>query len=157
LNQNKEKLLAYIGDNLIGSHKTTSLKTVFGQKPHVYLDFTASGKALTFIEDYLQKTIMPMYANTHSMQSASGKQTIFARDEARHAIKQYINATENDALIFTGSGATSASNLLINKLKIKEICTNVQLRKRLAEAFEGDMAKVDQAMGLQEQERNYCK
>jgi len=123
---------------------------VFGQKPHFYLDYTASGKALTFIEEYILKTIMPLYANTHSMQSASGKQTVSVRNEARLAIKQFINATENDALIFTGSGATSASNLLINKLKVKEICAQVKLRKKLMDAFDSDVAKVDQVMGLEE-------
>lgn len=74
---------------------------------------------------------MPVYANSHSMQSASGKQTVLAREEARRTIKQYINANENDALIFTGTGATSASNLLVNKLKIRKICDDVNLRKKL--------------------------
>jgi len=99
----------------------------------MYLDYTASGKSLTFIEDYLRNTIMPLYANSHSMQSASGKQTVFAREEARHIIKQCINANENDALIFVGNGATSASNLLINKLKLREICQQVRLKKKIAE------------------------
>lgn len=60
-------------NSIVGSHQDTLLKTVFGEKPHFYTDYTASGKSLTFIEDYLRNTIMPMYANTHSMQSASGK------------------------------------------------------------------------------------
>ena len=75
---------------------------------------------------------MPVYANSHSMQSASGKQTVFAREEARRTIKQFINATENDALIFVGTGATSATNLLVNKLKVKKICEDVKLRQTLA-------------------------
>jgi hypothetical protein len=75
---------------------------------------------------------MPVYANTHSLQSASGKQTVFAREEARRSIKQYINATENDALIFVGAGATAASNLFINKLKVKNICADVKLRQCLS-------------------------
>jgi selenocysteine lyase/cysteine desulfurase len=62
---------------------------------------------------------MPLYANTHSMQSASGKQTIYAREEARGIIKRACNADEDDACIFVGTGATGASNLLINKLKVK--------------------------------------
>ena len=94
----------------------------------MYCDYTASGKSLKFIEDYMQNQIMPLYANTHSMQSASGKQTIYAREEARGIIKRVCNADENDAMIFTGAGATSASNLLINKLKLKQICESVRLR-----------------------------
>jgi selenocysteine lyase/cysteine desulfurase len=56
---------------------------------------------------------------------------VFAREEARHSIKQYINATENDALIFVGTGATSAVNLLVNKLKLKSIVEDVKLRQNL--------------------------
>ena len=39
--------------NVIGSHLTTLLRTPFGQKPFVYCDSTASGKALKYIEEYL--------------------------------------------------------------------------------------------------------
>jgi selenocysteine lyase/cysteine desulfurase len=45
------------------------IQTVFGEKPHVYVDYTASGKSLTFIEQYLRDVFMPLYANTHSKQS----------------------------------------------------------------------------------------
>ena len=70
---------------------------------------------------------MPLYANTHSMQSASGKQTLFVREEARATVKRVCNANEDHALIFTGTGATSAVNLLISKLKLKQICEQVKL------------------------------
>jgi len=73
LHQNKEKLLEYIRMNVKGVEDNTTLKTIYGEKPHVYLDYTASGKNLSFIEDYIENTVMPLYANTHSMQSASGK------------------------------------------------------------------------------------
>lgn len=53
----------------------------------MYCDHTASAKSLIFIENYLRDNVMPLYANTHSMQSASGKQTIHLREEARHTIK----------------------------------------------------------------------
>lgn len=72
---------------------------------------------------------MPLYANTHSMQSASGKQTIYVREEARAIIKRVCNANEDHALIFTGTGATSAVNLFINKLKLKEICEQVKFNQ----------------------------
>ena len=111
--------MAYIRENVIGSNHNTLLRTVFGEKPHVYCDYTASGKSLRFIEDYITSNVMPLYANTHSLQSASGKQTIFIREEARAIIKRVCNANEDHALIFTGTGATSAANLLISKLKLK--------------------------------------
>ena len=73
LERNKAKLLSYIRDGVIGSNHNTLLRTVFGEKPHVYCDYTASGKSLRFIEDYITNQVMPLYANTHSMQSAGGK------------------------------------------------------------------------------------
>jgi len=122
LESNKDKLIEYIRDNIIGSTDGTLLRTVYGEKPQIYCDYTASGKSLHFIEDYIRCNIMPLYANSHSMQSASGKQTIYAREESRAIIKRACNANENDALIFIGTGATSAVNLLVNKLRIKEKC-----------------------------------
>ena len=53
--QNKEKLLGYIRENVIGSNHNTLLRTVYGEKPHVYCDYTASGKSLRFIEDYITR------------------------------------------------------------------------------------------------------
>ena len=88
----------------------------------MYLDYAASGKSLAFIEDYIKENIMPLYANSHSMQDASGKHTVNVREEARHLIKDCINATQDDALIFVGNGSTSATNLLISKLKLRDIC-----------------------------------
>ena len=73
MEENKEALLRYISTNVIGSNHDTLLRTVFGEKPHCYMDYTASGKSLRFIEDYITSMILPLYANTHSMQSASGK------------------------------------------------------------------------------------
>ena len=114
LDDKKEKLVSYIRENVIGSHQNTSLKTIFGEKPQMYTDYTASGKSLNFIEDYLREEIMPIYANTHSKQSQSGKQTVYAREEARQIIKRCCNASDQDALIFCGTGATTAINLLAN-------------------------------------------
>jgi len=67
MEQNKQQLLGYIRDNVIGSNHNTLLRTIFGEKPHLNVDYTASGKSLRFIEDYISTQIMPLYANTHSM------------------------------------------------------------------------------------------
>jgi hypothetical protein len=53
--------------NVVGSADNTVLRTVFGEKPHLYVDYTASGKSLHFIENYLRDNIQPLYANSHSM------------------------------------------------------------------------------------------
>ena len=63
----KQSMLATVRENVIGSHHDTLLRTPFGQKPFVYCDSTASGKGLKSIEEYLATTVMPHYANTHTM------------------------------------------------------------------------------------------
>ena len=47
-----------------------------------YADYTASGRALTFIEDYLRDAVLPLYANTHTESSGTGLQTSRFREEA---------------------------------------------------------------------------
>ena len=43
-----------------------------------------------------------------------------------------MGCSEQDSAIFVGSGSTSASNLLIDKLKIKKISDFVALRERVS-------------------------
>ncbi len=65
---------------------------------------------------------MPLYANTHSEQAATGRETISAREESRKINKRVCGATAEDVCIFTGNGSTSASNLIIDKMMISTIC-----------------------------------
>ena len=125
LAKNKDKLLQYVRDNIVGSNNDTAIQTPYGEKPLVYADYTASGKSLRFIEEYIEKQIMPLYANTHTLQSCTGKQTTRAREEARAIVKRVCGADEGDVCIFTGSGSTHATNLLIDKLRVKEITEQV--------------------------------
>jgi selenocysteine lyase/cysteine desulfurase len=107
LEQNRPVLLKYVQDNIIGTWSDQyQLKTVYGSKPLVYADYTASGRALKFIEEYIQHEILPMYANTHTQQSGTGKQTNNAREESRAIVKRVCGANEDDALIFVGNGTT---------------------------------------------------
>lgn len=104
-------------ENIIGSWQDEyQLRTVYGAKPLVYADYTASGRSLRFIESYVQGEILPMYANTHTQQSGTGKQTNNAREEARAIVKRVCGANEDDALIFVGNGTTVSR--FINLLSI---------------------------------------
>src|SRR3954470_12652093 len=38
-------------------------------------DYTASGRALDFVEDYIRDRVLPSYANTHSESAATGRRT----------------------------------------------------------------------------------
>src|SRR5579872_6809628 len=43
----------------------------FGPRRVTYADYTASGRSLDFIEDFVRDTVLPWYANTHTESSGT--------------------------------------------------------------------------------------
>src|SRR5258708_7111749 len=82
----------------------------YGARRVTYADYTASGRALTFIEDFIREVVLPLYANAHTESSGTGLQTTRFREEAREIIRQALGATEEHAAIFCGSRSTRAIN-----------------------------------------------
>jgi len=91
----------------------------FGTRRVTYADYTASGRSLTFIEDYIREAVLPLYANTHTESSGTGLQTTRFREEAREIIRAAVGANESHAVIFTGSGSTSAIDKLVHILGLR--------------------------------------
>ena len=91
----------------------------FGVRRVTYADYTASGRSLTFIEDYLRDAVLPLYANTHTESSGTGLQTTRFRAEARHIVKDAVGATEEHVVIFVGSGSTAAIDRLVHVLGLR--------------------------------------
>ncbi|WP_428821122.1 aminotransferase class V-fold PLP-dependent enzyme [Microbulbifer sp. MCCC 1A16149] len=112
-----DSLLQQIRDNVIGERMP--MDTPFGQRPLIYADYTASGRALTFIEDTIRHNVLPWYANTHTETSATGRQTTAFREQARAAVRKSVNAGDEHAIIFCGSGATAAVNRLVDCLGLR--------------------------------------
>lgn len=107
-------LLQKIRDNLIGERD--AIKTTFGEKPLIYMDYTASGRSLKFVEDFIQSKVLPSYANTHSESSYTGKQMTLLRDQARQQVRESVNASEDHRVVFCGSGASAAIAKIIGVL-----------------------------------------
>jgi selenocysteine lyase/cysteine desulfurase len=84
----------------------------YGEKKIIYADWTASGRAYGPIENCIQKKIMPFVGNTHTETTITGKLTSKAYEEAKLIIKNHVRANSEDALVFCGSGMTSAVNKL---------------------------------------------
>ncbi len=63
-------LIQKIRDSIIGDRAT--IDTPFGPRPLVYADYTASGRAVSFIEDFIRDQVLPYYANTHTETSFTG-------------------------------------------------------------------------------------
>jgi len=106
-----------IRDAVIGEKQ--AINTSFGCKPLIYADYTASGRALDFIEQYISEQVLPFYANTHTETSYTGAQTTQLREQARDIIHRALKGSEEDQVIFCGSGATSAINKLIDILNLR--------------------------------------
>jgi len=79
----------------------------FGPRRVTYADYTASGRSLDFIEDFIRDAVLPRYANTHTESSGTGLQTSRLREDARRMIHDAVGGTEDDLVIFCGSGATA--------------------------------------------------
>jgi selenocysteine lyase/cysteine desulfurase len=91
----------------------------FGPRRLVYADYTASGRALSFIEDYIRERVLPLYANTHTEASATGLHTTALREDARRVIHRAVGGSAEDVVLFCGSGSTAAIDTLIRVLELE--------------------------------------
>ncbi|MBK9518041.1 MAG: aminotransferase class V-fold PLP-dependent enzyme [Anaeromyxobacter sp.] len=92
--------------------------TPYGERLVTYADSTATGRALSFVEEAVA-AVRPLYANTHTSISTTGRVMTHLREEARRAVGRAVNASAEDVVLFTGSGATAAVNKLVGLLGLR--------------------------------------
>jgi selenocysteine lyase/cysteine desulfurase len=103
-----EKYFSHFREGIIGIDQT--FQSPFGVKKIIYTDWTASGRLYAPIEEKMLQTFGPFVANTHTETNITGTTMTHAYHEARHIIKQHVNASKDDNIIAFGSGMTGVVN-----------------------------------------------
>lgn len=112
-----ENLIEELAAGVIGHDAL--IEGPLGDKPMIYADYVASGRALRQIETFVLEHLLPFYANSHTEASFVGGKMTRLRREARQIILSMCHGSDEYAAIFTGSGATQGINRLIHLLGVR--------------------------------------
>ena len=112
------------------------MQTPFGERRMLYADYTASGRGLHFIEDYL-KQLLHLYANSHTEDDTSGHTTTQLLHQAEQIIKQAVNAGSDGRVIACGTGATAAIDRMQQLVGVKLPAASRSVLNGLLQGFAG--------------------
>lgn len=124
----------FLRQQIVGGDCTFS--TPFGERLMVYCDYTASGRCLLFIENYLG-SLQRNYANTHTEDDITGRSMTALLHEAEATIKSSVNAGPDGRIIAVGTGASGAIDKLQQILGVACPPATHQLMNRALDQFIG--------------------
>jgi selenocysteine lyase/cysteine desulfurase len=81
----------------------------------IFADDTASGRPCRSIEKSIEQNVFPYYSNTHSNATCGTIMKDFV-DNTKEIIRDVMNVSSFQKIIFCGSGCTGAVNHLINSI-----------------------------------------
>jgi len=99
----------FLREQIVGGDSTFA--TPFGRRLMVYCDYTASGRCLLFVENYIE-SLQRNYANTHTEDDITGRSMTALLHEAEATIKSAVNAGPDGRIIAAGTGASGAIDKL---------------------------------------------
>ncbi|MFQ5635119.1 MAG: aminotransferase class V-fold PLP-dependent enzyme [Gammaproteobacteria bacterium] len=99
----------FLRQQIVGGDCTFS--TPFGERLMVYCDFTASGRCLLFVENFIE-SLQRHYANTHTEDDITGRSMSALLHEAQETIKSAVNAGPDGRIVAVGTGASGAIDKL---------------------------------------------
>src|SRR3954452_24913571 len=117
MSEGTSPLIDLVRESVIGEDHV--MLTPYGRRRVTYADYTASGRALTFLEDFIRDQVLPSYANTHTESSGTGLQATRLREEARALIHEAVGGDADTVVLFAGSGCTGAIAKLIGVLGLR--------------------------------------
>jgi selenocysteine lyase/cysteine desulfurase len=132
-------LLRRIRESVIGDDQV--MVGPFGPRRVTYADYTASGRAVGFLEDFVRSQVLPRYANTHTESSGTGLQTTRLREDARAIIHEAVGGDPEVAVVFAGSGSTGAIAKLVGILGLR-IPSELEDRHQLSSHIPPDQRPV---------------
>jgi selenocysteine lyase/cysteine desulfurase/tRNA(Ile)-lysidine synthase TilS/MesJ len=129
-----QKYIENLYSEIIGND--VKFKSPYGEKSVIYVDYTASGRGLKKVEEFISNQILPFYANVHSTCGYLAEQSENFRIEAKTIVRRYLNTDEKDSIIFAGQGTTSCVNKLIKLMNLSEYVRFYRTLKKLNQMWE---------------------
>ncbi|XP_013191411.2 uncharacterized protein LOC106135602 isoform X2 [Amyelois transitella] len=100
-NDDGAKLMKYIDDNIIG--KGNAFCGPFGRRKVVYCDYSGSGRALHWVEEYVSRDVLPTHATRCTALSYTSGQSEMYRSEAKSIIRDAVGACSDDVVVLGAS------------------------------------------------------